>query len=108
MVILQSFSGLINDLDIGKLLDINNLSDLFNLLINTAFILGLAGALIFVIISGIKYTTSSGDPNKAQEARGTLTNAIIGAIIIVSFMALANIVLALIGAPNITTILTSP
>lgn len=40
----------------------------------------LALALIFVIVGGIKYATSSGDPEKAAEARKTITWAIFAVI----------------------------
>ncbi|PIR43024.1 hypothetical protein COV24_04845 [candidate division WWE3 bacterium CG10_big_fil_rev_8_21_14_0_10_32_10] len=93
---MSSFKDL--DLGIGKLLGINNISDLFNLLINTFFVFGVSLALLFVIISGIKWITSNGDPTKAQEARQTLTNSIIGLIIVVSFMTIVNVVLSLIGS----------
>ena len=41
----------------------------------------LIGALLFVfmfIIGGVKWIASGGDKNKVEEARGTVTNAIIG------------------------------
>lgn len=44
---------------------------------------GVAGtiAIIFIIIAGIKFLTSSGDEKKLASATGTLTYAIIGLVI---------------------------
>lgn len=40
-------------------------------------------AIIVIIISGLSFITSGGDPAKAQKARGTLTGALIGLVVIV-------------------------
>ena len=66
--------------DIGKLA-----SDI--LLILTSF----AGALslVFIVIAGIKFVTSGGDPKKLASASSTLTYAIIGiAVTILAFIIL--------------------
>ena len=50
---------------------------------------GVAGivAIIFIIIGGFKFLTSSGDEKKLASATGTLTYAIIGlAIVILAFV----------------------
>jgi len=40
-------------------------------------------AIIVAIVAGLSFITSGGDPTKAQNARGTLINAIIGIVVIV-------------------------
>ncbi|MGH7238043.1 MAG: hypothetical protein ACREGF_05915, partial [Candidatus Saccharimonadales bacterium] len=35
-------------------------------------------AVIMVIVGGIRYTTSNGDPQNTQAAKGTIINALIG------------------------------
>lgn len=47
-------------------------------------ILGLAGIVLFLmlIIGGFRYISSGGDPKSAGAARGTLTFAIIGLVVI--------------------------
>ena len=47
-----------------------------------SFITG-AAAIILIIISGIKFMTSSGNADKLASARGTLINAIIGMVVTV-------------------------
>lgn len=47
-----------------------------------AYIAGVA-ALIMIIVSGINFMTSNGDSAKVTSARHTLTNAIIGLVVII-------------------------
>lgn len=49
--------------------------------------------LIMLIIGGFKYLTSSGDPKKAEAAKGTITAGFLGMILIIS----AYIILVLLG-----------
>lgn len=75
----------------------SSLSSLVNFVINLVFGVGISLALLFVIIGGIKYITSQGDQGKAEEARNTITNAIIGAVVIIAFRALIGLALNVIG-----------
>ncbi len=76
----------------------NSLNDLVQFVINLVFGIGLSLALLFVIIGGIKYIMSKGDESKATEARNTITNAIIGAVIIIAFKVILDLVLKIVGA----------
>lgn len=60
-----------------------------------SIVLGVAGglAVLFIIIGGFKVATSSGDPDKLQEGRETITAAIAGLV----FLLLAVSILAIIG-----------
>jgi len=57
-------------------------------------ILGLAGFLtvIFIVISGIQFITSSGNPEAAAAARARLTFALVGFIIIILAFAITQLV----------------
>ncbi len=83
-----------------------DLNSLVNFVINLVFGVGLAIALLFVIIGGIKYVMSKGDEGKATEARNTITNAIIGAVVIIVFKILLNLALNILGGGKITDYLT--
>jgi hypothetical protein len=63
-------------------------------------ILGLAGVVLFIVLvmGGIKYLSSGGDPKAIEEAKKSLTSALIGIVLIAS----AYLILALIQ--NITGI----
>ena|SRR3989344_4343573 len=56
----------------------------------------LAGMVFFVmlVVGGLKYMFSGGDPKKAEAAKGTLTAAFLGLVLIVS----AYLILVLIGS----------
>jgi hypothetical protein len=41
-------------------------------------------AVIIIIVAGLSYVTSNGDPSKIASARGTITGAVVGLVIIIS------------------------
>ncbi len=94
----NTFGGLDTKFDMGKLTNVSSLSDLFGVLWNLFFGIGLALSLIFVIVSGIKFVTSAGNPDKFDEAKQSLIYSIIAAIVIISFKVLPNLVLNIIGS----------
>ncbi|OGD92259.1 hypothetical protein A3D07_00435 [Candidatus Curtissbacteria bacterium RIFCSPHIGHO2_02_FULL_42_15] len=66
---------------------------------------GIAGALslMFIVIAGIKFVTSGGDPKKLASATSTLTYAIIGlAVTILAFVILRIVQFFLRSAVPIT------
>jgi len=72
------------------------IGDLFITIINVVYFIGLALALIFIIVCGIKYMTSQGDQTKAEEARSCITNAVIGVVIIVAFRVILTLLIRFI------------
>lgn len=72
-------------------------SAIISLGINLLFIVGAVLAVIFVIYSGIQWTLSSGDKQKLQAARGRLTYAIIGLVVIAASFVIVNIIITLLG-----------
>jgi hypothetical protein len=58
-----------------------------------ALIAGIA-AVIVIIVAGMRFITSGGDPAKAQGARSTLMNAIIGIVVIVISESIIGFVLS--------------
>ncbi|MFC1721955.1 Mbov_0395 family pilin-like conjugal transfer protein [Patescibacteria group bacterium] len=66
----------------------------------TNWTLGIAGSLavLFIIISGIRYVTSAGNQQLQESAKKNLTYAIIGLVIIVLAFVITNAVInALVG-----------
>lgn len=63
---------------------------------------GLAGlvALFYLIIGGYKYITSAGNPETMEMAKATLTNAIIGLVVILVSYLVIGFLLAQLGANN--------
>lgn len=95
------------DIGAGSLTGISTLSDLFGLLINLVFGIGLATAVIFVIVCGIKFSTSAGDPGKRAEAQQCLIWALAAAVIIVGFKLVPALVFNILGLEDPATIIST-
>lgn len=54
-------------------------------------------ALFFIIFSGIKFITSSGDPKQVEGARHTLTYAIIGLLVVLLSYFIVNTIFGITG-----------
>lgn len=66
-------------------------------IVNTLlYILG-AVSVVVIIIGGILYTTSTGDPTRIKRAKETLTYAIVGLIVAVLAYAIVNYILNIFG-----------
>ena len=57
--------------------------------------------VIVIIIGGIQYMTSTGDPGKVKKAEDTILYAIIGLVVVILAAAIVNFVIG-----NITTVAT--
>ena len=58
-------------------------------------------AVIFIIIGGYMYITSSGNAEQAEKGKNTLVNAIIGIIIIVLSYVVVTVITNLVGQGNL-------
>lgn len=68
----------------GGTVSFDNISDIIIVIANVIQIaLAFAGilAIIFVVVAGLRYASSSGDPGKVKGAKDTLTNAITGLVV---------------------------
>jgi len=66
-------------------------------ILNVVFYVGIALSIVFLIIGGIKYMTAGGDETKIAEARGQVTNAIIGFVVVIIAFSMKAIIKSLIG-----------
>lgn len=73
----------------------------FENVVTAAFLFAGIIALIFIILSGIKFLTSGGDPKQLEGAKNTLTYAILGFILIFLSFAILNFISAITGVPCI-------
>ena len=64
-------------------------------------------AVIFIVVGGINYMTSQGDPGKVKKAKDTILYAVIGLIIAVLAFAIVNFVIRNIINNNNSTSFTS-
>jgi len=74
-----------------------SLADVFNVAINIVLGAGIALTIIFLILGGIQYMTSKGDQKAVAQARGWLTNAVIGFIVVIGAFTIKTIIGNMIG-----------
>jgi hypothetical protein len=74
-----------------------DLQQVVSLLINVAFLAAGLVAVIYLIIGGFRYVTSSGNAEAIEGAKATILNAIIGLIVIFISFLLVNYILGAIG-----------
>lgn len=74
-----------------------DLQRVVSLLINVAFLAAGLVAVIYLIIGGFRYVTSSGNAEAIEGAKATILNAIIGLIVIFISFLLVNYILGAIG-----------
>lgn len=55
-------------------------------------------AVFLIILSGIKFITSAGDPKQVEGARNTLTYAIIGLVVVLLSFLIINVIGRITGA----------
>ena len=82
----------VNPINIFGSGDKNDLYDLIGKIINVILIAVGVIAVLYLIYGGITYVTAGGDAEKATQGRTTITNAIIGIIIIAASFAIYNFV----------------
>lgn len=82
----------------GEKLDIGNIvSTLLPYLFSLAGLL----LLLYLLFGGFQLMTSGGDPKKIQEAKGKLTNALVGFIIVFVAYWLVQIIASVLGLGKI-------
>ena len=59
-------------------------------------VIGITGiiAVIFIIIGGVQYMTSTGDAGKITKAKNTILYAVIGLVVVILAFAIVNFVIA--------------
>lgn len=95
------------NLGVGRLSGIANLSDLFAILFDLAYGIGLSTSVIFVIVCGIKFATSTGDPGKKAEAQQCLIWSLVAAVVIVSFKLIPALVFNIFGIADPAVIMAT-
>ena len=72
----------------------NDLMKTLNTIINV--VIGVIGfvAVVVIILGGVQYTTSAGDPGKVKKAKDTILYGIIGLVVALLAFAIVNFVLS--------------
>jgi len=82
---------------------LSGVSKLVSLFLNIAFVLAGLIILFFFVLGGIGMISSAGqnDPQKAEQAKKTLTSAVIGFVIVFASYWIVKLIGQLIGMPNL-------
>ena len=90
----QQVSTQVQKIELGNIQDIG---DVFGLAINIIMGVGIALTIVFLILGGIQYITSKGDQKAAQEARTSLTNAVIGFIVVIGAFTIRTVLVDILN-----------
>lgn len=84
------------------------LGSLISSLIGLALIIAALVFFFMLLIGGIQWMTSGGDPKAVESARGRITNAIIGLTIVFSVWAIMMILEAFLGITIVSGVINLP
>lgn len=97
------YAATLGHLENGDVATIQSFETLFSNVVQVIVLL--AGMVLFImfVVSGFTFLFSGGDPKKLEQARGTLTNAIVGLVVIVAAYLLLRLIAVFTGVGGITT-----
>ena len=73
-------------------LRVNSIEELLVAILNIFMVLMIPIIVFFIILAGFKYVTAQGNPGQIEEATTTFTYAIIGGVLILAAVAIAEII----------------
>jgi hypothetical protein len=79
-------------------------TEIVPILINAVFILGFALTFFYLIFGAISWITSGGDKSKVEAARGKITAAVIGLLILAASWAVFTLLIQLVVGKDLTEI----
>ncbi len=79
-----------------------SVGDIGTVFLSIIFGLGAIFTVIFLILGGIKFITSGGDPNKTAAAKSLITYAVIGMVLLIlTFVIMYTVQALFINNPNL-------
>lgn len=78
-------------------LGFNNLNDAISGVMNLVFFFALLLVLVYLVWGGVQWITAGGDKAGTEAARGKITGAIVGIIIVATAFAIYNLLLNFVG-----------
>ena len=88
--------------------EFQSIGGILGAILNVVFYVGIALTIIFLIIGGIQYIMSGGDETKVAGARGHITNAIIGFIVVIGAFTIKIIIEKWLGVTGMPTEILPP
>jgi TRAP-type C4-dicarboxylate transport system permease small subunit len=96
-IVVVILSKTITNLIHNKLAGQTLLKDVLQSFINTVLSVTFVVAVLFLIIGGYQYITSTGNPEAIQKAKNTILNSVIGLIVIILSYAIVRFVFGILG-----------
>lgn len=84
--------------DLKNPLAFGTLQEFIVAILRVIIVIAVPIVVIFIVLAGFKYVTARGNPNQIQEATRALTYAIIGGVLIIGAVAIAEIIENLVTA----------
>ncbi|KKT28018.1 MAG: hypothetical protein A3G02_01875 [Candidatus Yanofskybacteria bacterium RIFCSPLOWO2_12_FULL_44_13b] len=84
------------NLPAGKPITVQEVNSIVHYLADFLIIISLVLAVIMLTISGIRYMTAAGSPDRIKKAQATLKNAIIGTFIIMGTGVIINTIYGIV------------
>jgi hypothetical protein len=85
-------NGQIEPVSLENPLRVNSLEELLVAILNIFMVLMIPIVVFFIIWAGFKYVTAQGNPGQIEEATTTFTYAVIGGVLILAAVAIAEII----------------
>ncbi len=82
----------IEEVTLDNPLRVNSIEELLIAILNIFMVLMIPIIVLFIILAGFKYVTAQGNPGQIEEATTTFTYAIIGGVLILAAVAIAEII----------------
>lgn len=91
-------NGTLENVELENPLKVDSLSDLLIAILNIVTILMIPVIVFFIIYAGFRYVMAQGNASQVEEATKSLTYAVIGGVLILGAVAIAEIIKNLVNA----------
>jgi predicted membrane channel-forming protein YqfA (hemolysin III family) len=92
-IIADGTNAILKPVDPNNNMSINDLTNPTKNIINMVIYIVGTIAVVMVLISGVQYATSQGDPSKIKKAKDTIMYGVIGLVVVILAYAIVNFVL---------------
>jgi hypothetical protein len=90
--------GMVNEYSLNNPIKVDSVQELLNLILRLVIIIATPIVVLFIIFAGFKYVTARGDARQVEEATTALTYSVIGGVLIIGAVAIAEIIKDLVNS----------
>jgi hypothetical protein len=87
-----------NEYKLNNPIKVDSIQELLNLILKLVIIIATPIVVLFIVFAGFKYVTARGNPGEIEQASQALTYAIIGGVLIIGAVAIAEIIKNLVNS----------